>query len=59
MNNSIPISYLTYIKYAQNYKIKLTNKNDKLKTMKQLSNEIKKYEMKNKPKNPLLIYYIK
>lgn len=57
MNNPIPISYLTYIKYAQDYKIKLTNKNDKLKTMKQLSKEIRNYEMKNKPKNPLLIYY--
>ena len=59
MNNPIPISYLTYIKYAQDYKIKLTNKNDKLKTMKQLSKEIRNYEMKNKPKNPLLIYYTK
>ena len=57
-NNPIPISYLTYIKYAQDYKIKLTNKNDKLKTMKQLSKEIRSYEMKNKPKNPLLIYYV-
>ena len=59
MNNLIPISFLTYKAYALRYKINLLNKNNKLKNMNQLSNEIRKYEIKNKPKQPLLNYYIK
>ena len=58
MNNPIPISYLTYRAYAIRYGIKLT-KDKKKKTMKDLSKEIRNYEIKNKPKNPLLIYYVK
>ena len=58
MNNTIPISYLTYRAYALRYGIKLT-KDKKKKTIKDLSKEIRNYEMKNKPTNPLLIYYTK
>ncbi len=59
MNTSIPISFPTYQAYALRYKINLLNKNNKPKKMKQLSNEIRKYEIKNKiTKNPLLIYYV-
>ena len=58
MNTSIPISNIIYKAYALRYKINLLNKNNKPKNSKQLSNEIRKYEMKNKPKNPLLIYYV-
>jgi hypothetical protein len=58
MNNNIPISYLTYRAYALRYGIRLT-KNKKKKTMKELSDEIRKYEMKNKVNTPLLIYYTK
>jgi len=57
MNNLVPISYLTYKQYAQRYKIPLT-KNKIKKNMLVLSKEIRNYENKNKPKNPLLIYYI-
>ena len=48
------ISYLTYRRFAIKYKIKLS-KNNKKKTMKQLSNEIYNYEKNNNIKNGLYI----
>ena len=50
-----PISYETYKYFAMKYNIKLTDKNDKPKTMKQLSNAIYKYETKYNFKG--LYYY--
>ena len=53
---SVLIALKTYQSYAKKYNINVT-KNGKYKTMKQLSKEIKKYELKNTPDKPLLIRY--
>lgn len=50
-----PISNETYKQFAMKYNIKLVDKNNKAKTIKQLSNAIYKYETKNKLKG--LYYY--
>ena len=50
-----PISYATYKYFVMKYNIKLTDKNNKPKTMKQLSNAIYKYETKYNFKG--LYYY--
>ena len=57
-----PISYLTYKQFAKEYRIKLSsiiNGKRKLKTMKQLANEIYKFETDNMNtiQNKMLYYY--
>lgn len=50
-----PIAHATYKEFAKKYNIKLVDKNNKPKTMKQLSSAIYKYETKHKLKG--LYYY--
>ena len=52
-----PIGYLTYKHFAKKYNIKLTDKNNKPKPMKQLSAEIYSYETKNKFVRKGLYYF--